>query len=99
MNPKISRRLKMLCALVAMAFVHVSTATAAPAVSFTGPTFYTVGQDPGNVVVRDLNGDGILDLVTPLYGAGAVSVLLGNGNGFFTELPAYGVGSNPTWLL
>jgi hypothetical protein len=99
MSPKISRRLKMPGLLVAMTFVSVSAVIAAPAVSFTGPTFYTVGQDPWNVVVRDLNGDGILDLATPLYGEGTVSVLLGNGNGFFTELPAYGVGTNPTWLM
>ena len=99
MNTYLLRRWKILGTCLAMVCGCVGTVFGAQPFQFTGPTFYTVGQDPWNVVVRDLNGDGILDLATPLYGDHSVSVLLGNGNGFFTELPAYAVGFNPVSLM
>ena len=38
---------------------------------------YTVGANPGSVVVADLNGDGLLDLVTANGGDSTATVLLG----------------------
>ncbi len=41
------------------------------------------GTSPDAVAVADLNGDGILDIVTANYGDSTLSVLLGKGNGTF----------------
>jgi hypothetical protein len=48
----------------------------------------TVGTDPTSVAVGDFNGDGIPDLAVANQGSGTVSILLGNGNGTFTQAPA-----------
>ena len=53
------------------------------ALSFTPATTYTASSQPSQVVVADLNGDGILDIATAGYGSQLGSVLLGNGNGSF----------------
>jgi hypothetical protein len=50
----------------------------------TGPPI-AVGTNPNNVGVGDFNGDGIPDLAVPNPGSNNVSILLGNGNGTFTE--------------
>ncbi len=52
----------------------------------------TVGQEPYSVVVADLNGDGVPDLVTANGGDGTVSVLLGRGNGTFQPQTTFEVG-------
>lgn len=50
--------------------------------TFGPATFYTVGSFPHVVVARDLNSDGILDLVVSNDDAtGTVAVLLGHGSG------------------
>jgi hypothetical protein len=54
----------------------------------TGPLYYVgAGQAPQSVVLVELNGDGVLDLVIAIedahHGVGGVSVLLGNGDGSF----------------
>ena len=43
------------------------------------------GTTPSSVAVGDFNGDGIPDLAVANYGAGTVTILLGNGNGTFTQ--------------
>ena len=68
--------------------------------SFGTATQFTTGLKPREVIAGDVNGDGILDLVTaddiPGYGiAGSVSVLLGNGNGTFQTKVPYAVGNSP----
>ena len=75
---------------------------AAPAVSFAKPASYNAGGiDPSQLAIGDVNGDGIPDLVvasdcissegcssgTP----GAVSVLIGNGDGIFQPAVNYSV--------
>lgn len=45
---------------------------------------FAVGTGPTSIAAGDVNGDGHLDLVTTNFGAGTVSVLLGNGSGGFT---------------
>ncbi|HYH58408.1 MAG TPA: FG-GAP-like repeat-containing protein [Thermoleophilaceae bacterium] len=45
----------------------------------------SAGQNPGDVGVGDLNGDGKLDLVVANLGSGNVSVLLGKGTGDFNQ--------------
>jgi hypothetical protein len=51
--------------------------------SFQAQVPYTTGNDPTDVVVGDLNGDGKLDVVAADTFFGTVSVLFGNGDGTF----------------
>jgi len=53
----------------------------------------TTGASTYGVVAADLNGDGILDLVTTDYGGSTISVLLGNGDGTFRAHVDYAVGA------
>ncbi len=50
---------------------------------FTNAHTYSVGSNPGNLLVADLNGDGKLDIATANYGSNTVSILPGNGDGSF----------------
>jgi hypothetical protein len=51
------------------------------------------GTNPQSVAVADLDGDGSLDLVVACYGADAVGVLLGNGDGTFLPVEFYAAGA------
>src|ERR1700736_2047380 len=62
--------------------------------SFITAPSYPTGNFPQAIAVGDLNGDGIPDLVTATS-AGAVSVLLGNGDGPFPAHNDYVVGNKP----
>ncbi|MBL8231967.1 MAG: VCBS repeat-containing protein [Bryobacterales bacterium] len=71
--------------------------------TFQAPVEIAAGANPQEVQLRDLNGDGRLDLITTNYGEfnstampGDVSVLLGNGNGTFQTAMRYAIGRNPT---
>ena len=62
--------------------------------SFNAPVLYPVGSGPWNVVVGDINNDGLLDLAVASDGTGNVSVLLGNGDGTFQPASYVPVGSS-----
>jgi len=51
--------------------------------SFQTARQFVVGDSPRSVIVADLNGDGIPDIVTANRFSGDVSVLFGNGDGTF----------------
>jgi FG-GAP-like repeat len=56
-----------------------------------------VGSQPQAILAADFNNDGKLDLATANSGDGTVTLLLGEGNGTFTEASGspYSVGGNP----
>jgi len=60
----------------------------------------TVGSEPFSVVVGDFNGDGIPDLAVANFGSSTVTILLGNGNGTFTQATKspVTVGSEPYFI-
>src|ERR1700677_379614 len=51
--------------------------------SFQAPVYYSVENNPWNVVVGDLNQDGFLDLAVSSDGGSYVAILQGNGDGTF----------------
>jgi len=60
------------------------------------PTLHPNPNNPLDVVVGDINHDGLLDIVAQDYngvGATSVSVLLGNGNGTFKARTSYALNS------
>jgi hypothetical protein len=59
---------------------------------------YAVGENPGQVVVGDFNGDLKADLATVNGSAGTVSILLGQGDGQFLAPLNIGVGKFPSSL-
>ena len=59
---------------------------------------YPVASGPYEVVVDDLTGNGIPDLVVSHFSATVVDVLMGNGNGTFQPTREFPVGSRPYGL-
>ena len=56
---------------------------------------FATGVQPNAVVMGDVNGDGIPDLVVANANIDSVSVLLGNGNGTFQAQRTFGTGIDP----
>jgi hypothetical protein len=74
---------------------QLAAALAGP--SFAASVFYNFTGQPGQVVTADLNGDGKLDVLMPVQCTpscldGAVTVLLGNGDGTFQTAHNYATG-------
>ena len=64
---------------------------------FSGEVFYS-GDDPNDVTVSDINGDGLLDIITANgnnIDIGNVGVLLGQSGGGFAAAVNYDVGQQP----
>ena len=60
---------------------------------------YAVASGPQRAIPRDLNADKVIDLIVSasmnVRGGGAISVLLGNGDGTFQTAASYATGNNP----
>ena len=50
---------------------------------FGAPINYTTGADPQSLAAEDVDGDGVLDLVTANHDGNSISLFLGNGDGTF----------------
>ncbi len=72
--------------------------------TFAGKVDYAVGAGPKGVTTADINGDGIIDIISTNYDDDTVSLLLGNGSGgkgdgtFATKVD-FGVGNGPRDLI
>jgi hypothetical protein len=55
--------------------------------TFAAPATYTVGKQPYQVAIGDVNGDGYPDLAVTNYGANTVTILFGSKTGTFTVQP------------
>ncbi|GAA4021569.1 hypothetical protein GCM10022409_01550 [Hymenobacter glaciei] len=63
--------------------------------TFSGGSDPSVGANPYNVTVADVDNDGDLDLLSPTFSGSSVSVRLNNGSGTFSGGSDPGVGSQP----
>lgn len=68
---------------------NISVLLGTGAGSFGAPVRTAAGDSPVWVAVRDLNGDGKLDVVTANFGSSDISVLLGHGDGTFETAASF----------
>jgi hypothetical protein len=58
-------------------------------------TVFATGPSPSAVAIRDLNGDGLPDLVVTNWGSNTFTVLLGDGHGSFGNRSDFVTGDHP----
>ena len=78
--------------LLVVLFFIIGLHPASAQTSFTPPVSYFVGYIPFSVIAADVNGDGRVDLVCPIWGDGTISVLTNDGRGGFGSNVVYGAG-------
>ena len=107
MKTSLSHRIVIVSVILSSRSFYRDSALAqgCPVPSFAAARTFDVGSEgrPSSLAVRDLNGDGNLDVVVANYGCspcsppirGSVSVLVGNGDGTFQAVAKYDTGPNP----
>jgi hypothetical protein len=80
------------CLGAALALGVVARSASTPAPSFAAPREYPTGDDPQQVAIGDLDGDGKRDLATANFENGTVSVLINRGDGSFEPRRDYAAG-------
>ncbi len=76
---------------------HVSVMLGNGIGGFGSVTNYSIGDSPECMIIADFNGDTISDLATANIGnntVGNISVLMGNGDGSFTNAVNYSIGDS-----
>ena len=68
------------------------------AMNFASIVQYATGNGPGTVIIDDINGDGITDIITLNTLSNSVSVLRGNGDGTFQAKIDYTAGTAPVFV-
>ncbi len=63
--------------------------------TFAAPVLYSVGSDPRDVAVADVDGDGLSDIASANNGDGTISLLMNVGGSFAAAIPIP-VGDAPT---
>ncbi len=86
-------RLALLVVLIPLAFV--SGASAAAPINLGPERTYRTGDLPYSVETADLDGDGVLDIVSPNTISHDVTVLLGEGDGTFAPARTFPGGDSP----
>jgi hypothetical protein len=74
--------------------VYFPITAASSSITLMTSSEFVTGTQPSTVNAADLNGDGILDLVVPIWN-NQVGILLGNGDGTFQPVVKYRAGSLP----
>ncbi len=64
--------------------------------TFTQGATYPTGLSPDGIDAQDLNGDGVVDVVTADATSNSISVFLGNKDGTYRPRKVYRVGRNPS---
>jgi hypothetical protein len=80
---------------IAVSVLLAATPATAQCPNLAAPTNYTVGTNPRQLAVGDVNGDLIADLAVPNYTSNNISILLGTGSGTFGPATNFVAGTNP----
>ena len=90
------RRALFTIAVLAGILALVSSDAANIQFGFTQGAAYPTGSAPDGLAVGDLNGDGVVDIVTADAGSDSMSVLLGNKDGTYQPRKVFKTGQNPS---
>ncbi len=84
---------------VALVSLNLAGGAACSALTLLPPKAFATAAKPFAVVTGLFNNDRFPDLAVSNFGAGTVSVFLGNGNGDFTKAADYATGQQPAFLV
>ena len=87
--------LLVVVAVVVVLLAGASGASAAAPINLGPERTYPTGDLPYSVETADLDGDGVLDIVSPNTISGTVTVLLGEGDGTFAPSRTFPGGDSP----